>query len=78
MCYDECLLPGFINLNWVQENTVNQQDAKNTPKQCLNDTGRAVYTPTFPDQPCPGDEAYSVRMQQEHSEKYSVLEQGES
>lgn len=49
-----------------------------TPKQCLNDTGRAVCTPTFPDQQCPGDEAYSVRMQQEHSEKYSVLEQGES
>lgn len=44
----------------------------------LNNTSSTVCTASPRDQHCPGDRGYSVRMQQEHFGKYSVLEQGKS
>lgn len=57
-----------------------RRSSENQPgtQMCLNNTSSAVYTASPRDQHCPGDRGYSVRMQQEHFGKYSVLEQGKS
>lgn len=47
-------------------------------RMCLNNTSSTAYTASLWDQHCPGDKGCSVRMQQEHFGKYSMLESGKS
>lgn len=84
MADDVCVLwlmspPELINLkSGVSPYGVCLKRTQQGTQMGWNNSSSTAYIAGLRDQRCPGDKGYSVRMQQEHFGKYSVLEQGKS